>query len=86
MWLQEWRVLPILIDAIAETLAGNFQGIITAPIAKSCWQAAGYDFPGQTEVLAERAGINQVWHVFCRPLTSYWQFYYEYCLLPLIFL
>ena len=46
-------------SAITETLAGNFQGIITAPIAKSCWQAAGHDFPGQTEVLAERAGIKQ---------------------------
>ena len=45
--------------AIAETLAGNFQGIITAPIAKSCWQAAGYDFPGQTEVLAQRSRSNQ---------------------------
>ena len=45
--------------AIAETLAGNFQGIITAPIAKFCWQAAGYNFPGQTEVLAERAGSEQ---------------------------
>ncbi len=45
--------------AIAHTLAGEFQGIITAPIAKYCWQAAGYDYPGQTEVLAQRAGVEK---------------------------
>lgn len=39
--------------AIVRTLAGDFQGIVTAPIAKSAWQAAGYDYPGQTELLAE---------------------------------
>ncbi|NEO86972.1 MAG: 4-hydroxythreonine-4-phosphate dehydrogenase PdxA [Spirulina sp. SIO3F2] len=38
--------------AIQATLAGEFQGIVTAPIAKSLWQAAGHDYPGQTEVLA----------------------------------
>ena len=41
--------------AIARTLAGEFQGIVTAPIAKSLWQAAGHDFPGQTEVCARAA-------------------------------
>lgn len=45
--------------AIARTLAGEFQGIVTAPIAKSCWQAAGHPFPGQTEVLAQRAGVEK---------------------------
>jgi len=38
--------------AVLRTLAGDFQGIVTAPIAKSAWQAAGYDYPGQTELLA----------------------------------
>ncbi|NJR50914.1 MAG: 4-hydroxythreonine-4-phosphate dehydrogenase PdxA [Leptolyngbyaceae cyanobacterium CSU_1_3] len=41
--------------AIAQTLAGKFDGIVTAPIAKSAWKAAGHDYPGQTELLAERA-------------------------------
>jgi 4-hydroxythreonine-4-phosphate dehydrogenase len=40
--------------AIAQTLAGNFDAIVTAPIAKSAWQLAGHDFPGQTELLAQR--------------------------------
>jgi 4-hydroxythreonine-4-phosphate dehydrogenase len=45
--------------AIAGTLSGKFQGIVTAPIAKSCWKAAGYHYPGQTEVLAQRAGVEK---------------------------
>lgn len=41
--------------AIAMTLAGKFAGIVTAPIAKVCWQQAGHDYPGQTEVLAQQS-------------------------------
>ena len=40
--------------AIAATLAGKFDGIVTGPIAKSAWKAAGYNYPGQTELLAQR--------------------------------
>ncbi len=40
--------------AIAQTLAGKFDAIVTAPISKSAWQLAGHDFPGQTELLAQR--------------------------------
>lgn len=50
--------------AIAQTLVGNFQGIVTAPIAKSAWKSAGYDFPGQTEVLAERSQIKKFGMLF----------------------
>ena len=50
--------------AIAQTLAGNFQGIVTAPIAKSAWKAAGYHFPGQTEVLAERSQVKKFGMLF----------------------
>ncbi|WP_310413665.1 4-hydroxythreonine-4-phosphate dehydrogenase PdxA, partial [Chamaesiphon sp. OTE_8_metabat_110] len=38
--------------AIDRTLAGEFEAIVTAPIAKSAWLAAGHHFPGQTELLA----------------------------------
>lgn len=38
--------------AIQTTLAGDCAAIATAPIAKYLWQAAGHDYPGQTEVLA----------------------------------
>lgn len=41
--------------AIDQTLAGDFDAIVTAPTAKSAWAQAGHSFPGQTEVLASRA-------------------------------
>ncbi len=50
--------------AIALTNQGQFQGIVTAPIAKNLWQAAGYDYPGQTEVLAKGAGVNRFGMLF----------------------
>lgn len=50
--------------AIAQTLAGEFEGIVTAPIAKSFWKAAGHDYPGQTEVLAQAAGVERFGMLF----------------------
>jgi len=50
--------------AIARTLAGEFDGIVTSPIAKSAWKAAGHDYPGQTELLAEKAGVEQFGMLF----------------------
>lgn len=44
--------------AITHTLKGQFQGIVTGPIAKTHWKAAGHHYPGQTELLAERAGVT----------------------------
>lgn len=41
--------------AIAATVQGRFDAIVTAPIAKSAWKAAGHHYPGQTELLAEGA-------------------------------
>ncbi|AFZ55954.1 4-hydroxythreonine-4-phosphate dehydrogenase PdxA [Anabaena cylindrica FACHB-243] len=51
-------------SAIAQTLAGEFDGIVTAPIAKSAWKAAGYNYPGQTELLAEKAGVDRFGMLF----------------------
>jgi 4-hydroxythreonine-4-phosphate dehydrogenase len=51
-------------EAIARTHRGEFQGIVTAPIAKSCWKAAGYHYPGQTEVLAQRSGVEKFGMLF----------------------
>ncbi len=45
--------------AIEQTMAGHFDAIVTAPIAKSAWKAAGYHYPGQTELLAEGAGVER---------------------------
>ncbi|MEA5504719.1 4-hydroxythreonine-4-phosphate dehydrogenase PdxA [Halotia wernerae UHCC 0503] len=50
--------------AIAHTLAGKFDGIVTAPIAKSAWKAAGYNYPGQTELLAEKSGVDRFGMLF----------------------
>ena len=50
--------------AIARTLQGEFGGIVTAPIAKFCWKAAGHNYPGQTEVLAQRAGVEKFGMLF----------------------
>lgn len=50
--------------AIACTLKGEFDGIVTAPIAKSLWKAAGHHYPGQTEVLAQAAGVEKFGMLF----------------------
>jgi len=50
--------------AIAETLAGKFDAIVTSPIAKSCWKLAGHHYPGQTEVLAQAAQVKQFGMLF----------------------
>ncbi|MFN6571066.1 4-hydroxythreonine-4-phosphate dehydrogenase PdxA [Dendronalium sp. ChiSLP03b] len=50
--------------AIAQTLAGKFDGIVTGPIAKSAWKVAGYNYPGQTELLAEKSGVDRFGMLF----------------------
>jgi 4-hydroxythreonine-4-phosphate dehydrogenase len=50
--------------AIDRTLAGDFDAIVTAPIAKSAWLAAGHHFPGQTELLALKAKIDRFGMLF----------------------
>ncbi len=51
-------------SAIARTLAGEFDGIVTAPIAKSAWLAAGHAYPGQTELLAEMSNAQRFGMLF----------------------
>ncbi|WP_026734814.1 4-hydroxythreonine-4-phosphate dehydrogenase PdxA [Fischerella sp. PCC 9605] len=50
--------------AIARTQQGEFDAIVTAPIAKSAWKAAGYDYPGQTELLAQKSGTDRFGMLF----------------------
>lgn len=50
--------------AIAETMAGKFDAIVTAPIAKSAWKLAGQDYAGQTELLAERSQVKDFGMLF----------------------
>ncbi|MEL6938430.1 MAG: 4-hydroxythreonine-4-phosphate dehydrogenase PdxA [Cyanobacteria bacterium J06598_1] len=51
-------------QAIAHTLQGKFDGIVTAPIAKSAWLAAGHHYPGQTELLAEMSKTERFGMLF----------------------
>jgi 4-hydroxythreonine-4-phosphate dehydrogenase len=50
--------------AIAHALSGKFHGIVTGPIAKSAWKAAGHHYPGQTELLAARANSSRFGMLF----------------------
>ena len=50
--------------AIDRTLAGEFEAIVTAPIAKSAWLAAGHYYPGQTELLALKANVDRFGMMF----------------------
>jgi len=48
-----------LCKAIDLTLAGQADGIVTAPLHKEGLRAAGLAYPGHTEILAERTGTRQ---------------------------
>jgi len=63
-----------LSTAITGALCGEYEGIVTGPIAKSAWQAAAHDYPGQTEYLAERAQVSAygMFFVASSPYTG-WQ-------------
>jgi len=45
--------------AIERTLQGQAAGVVTCPIHKEAWHAAGCPFPGHTELLAARAGAER---------------------------
>jgi len=46
--------------AISDTVDRNVDAIVTGPIQKEAWHAAGIAFPGHTELLAERTGSRNV--------------------------
>jgi 4-hydroxythreonine-4-phosphate dehydrogenase len=47
-----------LVTAIDAALAGDIDGIVTAPLNKAALHAAGINFPGHTEILADRCGVT----------------------------
>ncbi len=51
-------------QAITQALNHEVDGVVTAPIAKSAWKAAGHHYPGHTELLAERAGVDRFGMMF----------------------
>jgi len=48
-----------LCAAIDDALAGRIRAIVTAPLNKEALQAAGLDYPGHTEILAERSQTRE---------------------------
>ena len=44
--------------AAARLLTGEWQAVVTGPVSKHALHAAGYEFPGQTEFFAARAGVE----------------------------
>jgi 4-hydroxythreonine-4-phosphate dehydrogenase len=58
------RALAYLDAASAAALEGKIDAIVTAPVSK---EAIGGSFHGQTDFLAERAGINQFAMAFFAP-------------------
>lgn len=49
-----------LLMAIDDAQAGRVRAIVTAPLNKESMHAAGIDFPGHTEILAERSSTPHV--------------------------
>ncbi|MEA5464145.1 4-hydroxythreonine-4-phosphate dehydrogenase PdxA [Leptothoe sp. PORK10 BA2] len=58
---------------LKDDLRSGYDGLVTAPIAKSAWLAAGHHYPGQTELLAEMAGVERFGMLFVArsPLTQW---------------
>jgi 4-hydroxythreonine-4-phosphate dehydrogenase len=56
-----------LCAAIDWTMAGDADGIVTAPLHKEGLRAAGLHYPGHTEILAERTGVQQFAMVLAVP-------------------
>ncbi len=60
--------------AAALVLEGACRSLVTAPIAKASWQAAGHQYPGQTERLAELAGVTEASMLFtARAPAGHWR-------------
>jgi 4-hydroxythreonine-4-phosphate dehydrogenase len=50
----------VSLDAAVEVLtSGLAQGLLTCPLNKAMLNAAGFDFPGHTEFLAEKLGVGR---------------------------
>ena len=49
-----------VIECAAACRPGCLDAIVTAPLSKKFFQAAGYQFPGHTEFLAHLAGVSEI--------------------------
>ncbi|MDA7865078.1 4-hydroxythreonine-4-phosphate dehydrogenase PdxA [bacterium] len=53
-------------SAIDDALSKKIDGIVTGPIQKEAWRLAGVQYPGHTELLADRCEVTE----YCMMLTS----------------
>jgi 4-hydroxythreonine-4-phosphate dehydrogenase len=53
-----------VLAAVVDALAGRVDALVTAPLNKESLHAAGYPWPGHTEMLAEAAGTPDVGMLF----------------------
>jgi 4-hydroxythreonine-4-phosphate dehydrogenase len=56
--------MKFCLDAIDACKQGIADAMVTAPISKESWHLAGYNYPGHTELLAERTGARQFGMMF----------------------
>jgi 4-hydroxythreonine-4-phosphate dehydrogenase len=64
-----------LSKAVGLIASGEGQSLVTGPIAKAAWHAAGHAYPGQTERLAELCGVTRASMLFtARPARGAWRF------------
>ncbi|MFP3868029.1 MAG: 4-hydroxythreonine-4-phosphate dehydrogenase PdxA [Desulfobacteraceae bacterium] len=54
------RMVEFILRAVDLALNGAVAGIVTGPISKAAMHLAGYDYPGHTELLAERTGVQDM--------------------------
>lgn len=54
-----YQALASLERGVALALSGRASALVTLPVAKSNLQAAGFAFPGQSEFLAQRCGVDE---------------------------
>ena len=56
--------MKFCLDAIEACKAGVADAMVTAPISKESWHLAGYNYPGHTELLADKTHAKQVSMMF----------------------
>ena len=56
-----------LCHAIDDAMAGRLRAVVTAPLNKLAMRAAGLDYPGHTEILAERSGTRDYAMMLANP-------------------
>ena len=56
-----------LCHAIDDAMAQRIRAIVTAPLNKKAMQMGGVDFPGHTEILAERSGTTRYAMMLANP-------------------